>query len=109
MDVEIVKEREMPLLNRKRVSLDANYAGSKTPSSDEVKKVLAKKLGVSEELVAIRHIYQRFGSGKAKIIAHIYDKVEDLKALEKKKVKGEAAPKVESPKGAQGGKEKDKK
>lgn len=102
MDFEIIKEKAMPLLNRKRITLSAKFVGGKTPSNGDVKKEVAKKLKADESLVAIRHIYQKFGSGEAKVIAHIYDNIESLEALEKEgKAKKEA-------KGEESGKEKGK-
>ena len=43
---------------------------------------------VKPELVAIKHVYQRYGASKAKVIAHIYQTRKELLHLEKLK-KGE--------------------
>jgi len=112
MELEIIKQKDMPLLGRKRVSLWAHFENLPTPSASSIRAGLAKKLKVKEKLVAIRHVYQHFGGGRAKVIAHIYNKFEDLKSLEKKKVvmveakpeekkesPKEEAPKEETPKG----------
>jgi ribosomal protein S24E len=110
MEFEIIKEKDMPLLARKRITLNATFQSQATPSAATVRTELAKKMKVKENLVAIRHIYQHFGGGNAKVIAHVYKNLEDLKALEKKKAvmeekkeeaKPEApaeAPKEETPK-----------
>lgn len=97
MKLELLKQVDAPLLARKRVSLMASFDG-KTPSNDEVKKEIASLLKTKEELVAIRHIYQRYGQSNAKIIAHVYDKVEDLKAIEEIKKKKVKKAKDEKPK-----------
>ena len=84
-----------------------------TPSKLKLREELGKKLKVDTRVVAIRHIYQRFGLPRAKVIAHIYKNFETLKKVErmsdkkleayklpeapKEEVK-EEAPKVEAPK-----------
>ena len=101
MNIKLIKEREAPLLARKRLSFEIDYSGSKTPSKDDVKKTVASLQKIKEDLVAVRHIYPRFGSSKAKIIVHIYKTLKDLKRYEpkikKKEKKAEGAP-AEAPK-----------
>src|SRR3989344_8301074 len=98
MELQILKERETPLLSRKRVTLEAGYEGA-TPSRLKFKDAIAKKLNVKGDMVIIKHIYTRYGLQKAKIIAHIYSNQKDLKRFEqeglvKKHTKPEA-PKEE--------------
>jgi len=81
MDITILKERETPLLARKRVTLEATYDAA-TPSRADLTKAVAKKVGAEEKLVSVRHIYTRFGKRKARIIAHIYSNEKDLTLLE---------------------------
>lgn len=81
MDLEVLKERETPLLSRRRVTLMAAYGGA-TPSRKDLTKDIAKKLNVNEKLVILKHIYTRFGLQKAKIIAHVYGNEEDMKTYE---------------------------
>ena len=80
---------EMPLLNRRRVSLEIEHPTGGTPSKNDIKKKVAEFLKVPEELVAVRHVYSRFGEGKSKIITHVYNKKQDIEFFEKKKVKKE--------------------
>ncbi|MDD5178442.1 MAG: hypothetical protein PHT54_04155 [Candidatus Nanoarchaeia archaeon] len=96
MKAELLKEKEMPLLLRKRLNYEIEFENS-TPKNDEVKKQIAKAANVSEDLVSIRHIYQKYGETKAKVIANIYKNPEDLKNIEEIKKK------------KKDGKEKDKK
>lgn len=97
MDMKILKEREFPLLKRKRVSCMFDFVGP-TPSIVQFRDSLASKFKVDKELIAIRHVYQRFGKTTAKVIAHIYsdkelkEKLEKIKSSEKKEV--EAAKKA---------------
>ncbi len=71
MEIKIQKEKETPLLSRKRISVMANYSGA-TPSRSELRKAIASKIKAKEELLVIRHIYTRFGQQKAKVIVHLY-------------------------------------
>ncbi len=106
MNLKLIKEKDVPLLARKRLSFEIEYPGDKTPSRDDIKKTIASTQKVKEDLVAIRHIYPRFGRCNAKIIAHVYNNAEDVKKYEptkskKEKKKAEAtseAPAKEAPK-----------
>jgi len=110
--MEILKERDMDLLSRKRVSIMIENKGS-TPSRSELINEIAKKFKVTPELVIIKHIYQQFGRNKTKLIVNIYtdkakmERFEHANLLKKhaakeqpKKEKKEEAPSptVESPK-----------
>ncbi|MDP3729117.1 MAG: hypothetical protein Q8R18_06740 [bacterium] len=88
MEIEIQKQTEVPLLNRQRVSVMVTYDGGATPSILQFKDLVALKLKVNKDLIAIRHVYQSYGFPKAKVIAHIYKTRDELLRLEKLK-KGE--------------------
>ncbi|MFO8016535.1 MAG: 30S ribosomal protein S24e [Candidatus Woesearchaeota archaeon] len=112
MKLEIKKERDTPLLSRKRVTLNAEYEGS-TPSRMDIRKETAKKLKAKENLVVIKHIYTRFGAQKAKIIAHVYEDEKDMKKLEgegllKKHNAGEEKKEGGSDEGSKSGEEPEK-
>ncbi len=62
-----------------------SFEGRGTPNIIEFKDAIASKLKVQKDLVAIRHVYQRFGFSKAKVIAHIYSNKKELMHLEKMK------------------------
>lgn len=82
-----IKEKEMPLLGRKRITIEFESAGQPTPAKSFVKEEIAKKYNTKPELVAIRHVYTNFGNSKAKVIAHIYNDENTLKFLEPEKGK----------------------
>jgi ribosomal protein S24E len=98
MKLAPLEEREVTLLKRKRVSFEIDNEKQKTPSEAEIKKAVAEKMKVGEENVAIRHIYQKYGAGKAKVIAHIYKNVDDLKRIEEIKKKAKKKEKKEAKK-----------
>lgn len=99
MDLEIIKEKELPMLSRKRVSLWISQKGP-TPSRLELISSIAKKFNTKPEHVVIKHIYSQFGDTKSKIIAHLYadDKKRDLfehKSLLDKHIKEKEPAKAE--------------
>ena len=67
-----IKENDMALLGRKRIKFEIEHLGASTPSKNLIKEEIAKKYSTKPELVAIRHIYTKYGQSKARIIAHIY-------------------------------------
>ena len=85
--MKIIYDKEMPLLNRRRVSLEIEHLTSATPKKEDLRKKVADLLKENEELVFIRHAYTKFGEGISKIIAHIYKDKKNLEFFEKKKVK----------------------
>ncbi|MEK6835737.1 MAG: hypothetical protein AABX55_01825 [Nanoarchaeota archaeon] len=89
--MKLIKEEEHKLLDRKRIIAEIMHEKNKTPTTQEVIKQLAENLKVNPELIKLRHIYTHFGASKSKIIAHVYNNLATLKALEefrkKKKIK----------------------
>ena len=105
MEMNILKERETPLLSRKRYTLEITKEGP-TPSRKEIRDLVATKVKANKELTVIKHVYPRYGVQKARIIAHIYDTKEEMVVnetegllkkhakAENKEEKAEAAPAV---------------
>lgn len=98
MKATLISEKKSPLLERSRYKFDLEYFGESTPNNTNVKKEIAKILKVDEKLVAIRHIYQKFGINRAKVIVHVYQKASDLDRLELDKKKKKAKKEEEAPK-----------
>lgn len=85
MQLEVAKHVEMPLLSRTRVTAWATF-DTKTPARLDLRKQLSQKLSVDEQLIIVKHVYQRFGIGKAKIVAHVYKDAETLNKVEEQHV-----------------------
>jgi ribosomal protein S24E len=99
MEMKLIKEKDVPLLGRKRINLYAKFVGKSTPTKIKLRQDVAKLVKSKPELVVIRHIYQKFGAGEAKIIAHVYNDATRLKQFEGEKALLKAeAPKAEAPK-----------
>ena len=94
-------EKEMPLLKRKRVAFEIEHPEKATPSRKDIKHQISTSLKIKPELIAIRHIYSKFGSSKIKVISHIYEDeatlnfFDPLKKKEKKEIPKQEEKKVE--------------
>ena len=89
MKLTQTEEKEAALLKRKRITFEIDNEKQKTPTEADIKKAIADKIKIDKENIAIRHIYQKYGTGKSKAIVHVYKNPEDLKRIEeiKKKTK----------------------
>jgi small subunit ribosomal protein S24e len=85
MQLEITKEKETPLLSRKRITADVTFEG-KTPSRVDLRNQLSQSIKAPAENIVIRHIYTKFGEQRAKVIAHLYSDVATMVRLESQKV-----------------------
>jgi ribosomal protein S24E len=81
MNIQITKDEKKPLLKRRELTGKIGYE-AKTPARLEVRKELAKKLNVKEELVVVKRIKPDYGSQSAKLEADIYDDEKTLKDVE---------------------------
>lgn len=81
MKIELKNEKEVPLLSRKRLKLVADFDKA-TPSRDAVRKEVSKVAKTKEDLTIIKHIYPVFGKKQAKVIAHVYKNIDDMKKIE---------------------------
>jgi len=93
--MKILSKKEAPLLNRKKITAEVEHPEKSSPSNNDVKATLSKLIGVDEKLIAIRHVYTKYGESKSKIIAHVYKDEKTFKELESSKEKKEN---VEKPK-----------
>lgn len=97
MDIQVTKEREMPLLSRKRYTMELGFKGA-TPSRKQIRDAIALKTKADAGLVVVKHIYNRFGSEKAKVIANVYTSKDDMEKYEVKKLLEKHAEKKEEAK-----------
>lgn len=90
--MNILKEKEFPLLKRKRITAEMEHFKKPTPTKLEIVKKISQEMKVQEENISLLHAYPHFGREKTKIIANIYASKEDKDFVEKinKKKKKEA-------------------
>lgn len=84
MELTIKNKKENPFLQREEIEGEISFTGA-TPSNKQVQEELAKKLGVNGELVAIRHVYTKFGETRAAFQAVAYKTKEQFENIEPKK------------------------
>ena len=75
--MEIVKNFENKLLNRKQITAKLTVEGA-TLSRADAKANIAKALKVEEDLIIIKEIKSTFGSTEVVVEANVYDSKENL-------------------------------
>lgn len=100
MEFKLLKTKEMPLLGRTRLSYMCTFDGS-TPDRMTLTKEVAKLNKSKPEMVIIKHIYQRFGVGNAKIIANVYTDEKSFNTYADKRLVAKVQKKLEESKKAE--------
>ena len=102
--MKILNETYSKLLHQKVIVAEVSHIGKPTPSEEEIKKDMVKISKGKEELIIIKKIDTKFGSGDSIVTAYVYDSKEDLdkiepvtKHMKKKAEKPAEAPKQEAP------------
>lgn len=83
MEIEILSEKENPLLNRKEINFKVKF-DSRVPSINEVREKLISKLKSNEKLTIVNGFHAEFGVHHAKGYAKIYENEKILNAIEPK-------------------------
>ncbi len=82
--MNIIREFRNDLLKRREVELALE--SDKNPGVQRVLTEVGQKYGASEEVISVKSVHGKFGSGRFVAEAFIYDTAEDkLKAEPKKK------------------------
>jgi small subunit ribosomal protein S24e len=113
MEIEITKDSKNPLLGRRELEFYI-IEDDRTPSKNEIKEKLCKKLNLSPDGTVIVRIDQEFGMKRSKGVANSYEKKEDIQKYEQKRLikrwskkpKGAAASSAQQAAEAQAAKEK---
>ena len=101
--MEIIEQRKNPLLKREEIVFLVET--EKTPSKEEMKKMISEKFKSQEDSIVIDRISGNFGTHTFKIESKIYDKNSDKDKFEfitrrERKKRAEEAKKVEEDKKA---------
>lgn len=93
MEVKIVSTNENPLLKRKEVDfrIEQDPKG-KTPARLEVKRAIAAKLKINEEMVFIKKMRTLTGTHTAVGVANAYETVEQAKFIEPEYIRKRNSP-----------------
>jgi small subunit ribosomal protein S24e len=93
MEIKIVTTKENPLLKRKEVDFRVEQEPrGKTPARLEVKKALATKLKMKEEIVFIKKLRTLTGTSTAVGTANAYETVEQAKFIEPEYIRKRNSP-----------------
>ena len=109
MDVSVLDDNENKLFDRRELRIRAVYEG-KTPTRDEIRESVCKKLNLSPETFDIIRIDQEYGIQESEIVAYSYKSKESMdKFAKRKKEKAGAAPAPAAAKPAEQKKKEEKK
>jgi ribosomal protein S24E len=105
MEVKIVLTKKNSLLKRKEINFRVEQ-GQKgiTPERLEVKKAIAAKLKVNENLVFLKKMKTMTGTNTALGVANAYETIEQAEFIEPEYIRNRNSP-PEEPKEAEGEKE----
>jgi small subunit ribosomal protein S24e len=92
MEIQIIKDKTNPILNRREISLKVKERA--TPSRVDVKGKLAALLNSKPELIVIEHLDTIYGKQELVGTACIYQSEERLKQLAHQHLVARDAPKV---------------
>lgn len=80
--MEIISEKDNPVLNRKEIVLSIKGATA-TPSRKEVVACIASKFGVNEDVILVDQIQTEFGTPSCRVVVKIY---KDAASIPKKRL-----------------------
>jgi len=86
MEIEILNEKENPLLNRKEIKFRILYEGA-TPRIKEVRKKLISVLNSKDKLTIVDSIRSTFGGRVAGGYAKVYKDEESMKVEPRHRIK----------------------
>lgn len=90
MKLEIKSDINNHLIGRKEIR-GVLIFDKVTPSNADVKKEIAAKLNVSEDIIVNKHIYTQYGETSAEFLVYVYDSKENLARYEPKTKKQKEA------------------
>jgi len=85
MEIEVTKEKENPLLERKELMIRVSYEGT-TPERSEVIKKVASINNTTPEMVVIQNLEGSFGKRESTGYVKIYNSIDRLNKVELKHI-----------------------
>ncbi len=99
MKIDIITERQNPMLKRKEVQFRVDHAETgSTPLRLEIRKAVASALKAGIDVVFIRKFETKTGTSTAFGVANVYDSVEQAKLIEPEYIIKRNIPPAEKPK-----------
>ena len=87
MDVEILSQRENPLLQRKEVKFRIAYAGAGSPGRQDVRNKLIAMLDAKKDLTILDYLKPEYGRQASVGYVKIYENADALKVEPKHQLK----------------------
>ena len=78
LNIEILEEKESPLIDRTELTFRIDHFGMGTPNRVEIKKKIAAMQGSNEKLTIIKNLKTHFGESHTIGKAYIYENSKDL-------------------------------
>jgi small subunit ribosomal protein S24e len=98
MEVNVVSQKENPLLKRKEISFNVEHAAGATPTRIEIRKAVAEALKANVDLIFVKRFETRPGTHIALGMANLYDSAEQAKLIEPDYIIKRNVPPPEKPK-----------
>ncbi len=83
VDVEIERESENKLLERRELTLKAEHEGENTPTRDNLLDNISDLVGASKDCIIIDSINPEFGKGESTITVRVYNDPEYVEKYER--------------------------
>ncbi len=81
MEIQILEEKENPLLERKEIQLRIiQDAGS--PKIGDLRNKIAAQLSLDGNLFVVQNVYAEYGMNESRCMLKVYDSEDHLKAVE---------------------------
>ena len=97
MEVNIVSQKENPLLKRKEIRFHVKHVAGATPPRMEIRKAVAEALKANVDLIFVKRFETRPGTHAALGVANLYDSVEQAKFIEPNYIIKRNVPPPENP------------
>ena len=98
MEVNIVSQKENPLLKRKEIRFSVKNVAGATPPRLETRKAVAEALKANVDLIFIKKFETRLGTHTVVGVANLYDSAEQAKRIERDYIIKRNVPPPEKPK-----------
>lgn len=93
MKIQVITEKENPLMKRREVIINLDYDGKSTPSKAELQKLLSEELKVNIDTIEITKLLSEIGMSKGKAWIKVWKEKKIPIYSEIKKEKPAEAPK----------------
>ncbi|MEM5879172.1 MAG: hypothetical protein QXU74_01630 [Candidatus Aenigmatarchaeota archaeon] len=87
MEIEILEEKDNPLLKRKEIKINIKHTNSPTPKKQDLIKEIALKYSVPEDRILLNYIFTKKGVQESTAKIKIYQ--EPIKVKQKEEAKSE--------------------